>query len=41
MRILDKAITIDDKNPIALTLSGIGHQQKGIRLAQYHNGTRL
>ncbi len=29
MRILDKAITIDNRNPVALTLSGIGHQQKG------------
>ena len=29
MQILDKAITIDNRNPVALTLSGIGHQQKG------------
>ena len=29
MRILDKAITIDGRNPVALTLSGIGYQQKG------------
>lgn len=29
MQILDKAISLDNRNPVALTLSGIGHQQKG------------
>ncbi len=29
MQILDKAISLDSRNPVALTLSGIGHQQKG------------
>ena len=37
MRILDKAITIDGRNPVALTLSGIGHQQKEfLRVTRIH-----
>jgi len=29
MKVLDRAIGLDNRNPVALTLSGIGHRQKG------------
>ena len=29
MQILNRAIGLDNRNPVALTLSGIGHQQRG------------